>query len=184
MAKGRTILSGKQMKLTIERLCRQFIENHQDFESSCIIGIQKKGAAFAEHLMAKLAEIHKGKLPDFGKLDVTFYRDDFRTHETPLEAAMTEIDFLVEGKRLLLVDDVLYTGRTIRAALDALQHYGRPKQVELVCLVDRRFNRLLPIQPDYSGITVDAVNESYVRVEWDKTKGKDRVLLFSKKEEV
>ncbi|HQU61209.1 MAG TPA: phosphoribosyltransferase family protein, partial [Saprospiraceae bacterium] len=95
----------------------------------------------------------------------------------------TEIDFIVEDKRVVLVDDVLYTGRTVQAALTALNHYGRPLQVELLALVDRRFNRHLPIQSDYIGVTVDALDHAYVRVEWADTDGEDRVMLFADKKE-
>jgi pyrimidine operon attenuation protein/uracil phosphoribosyltransferase len=116
-------------------------------------------------------------------LDITFYRDDFRIRETPLAASTTNMDFLVDDRKVILIDDVLYTGRTIHAALTALQHYGRPKQVELIALVDRRFNRHLPIQSDYIGLTVDAVDEAYVKVEWKEIEGSDKILLFSNKEE-
>ena len=99
----------------------------------------------------------------------------------PLTPHPNEIDFIVTGKKVLLVDDVLYTGRTISAALSALQHYGRPDAVELLVLVDRRFNRHLPIQPDYFGIAVDAVDEAYVKVRWQEIHGEDEILLFDKK---
>jgi len=119
----------------------------------------------------------------YGKLDVTFYRDDFRTRNKPLTANETDIDFLVDGQQVVLIDDVLYTGRTIRAALDALQHYGRPDKVELLSLVDRRFNRHLPIQSDYTGITVDAVDEAHVMVDWaKKTNGNHKIYMYPKKE--
>lgn len=115
---------------------------------------------------------------EYGKLDITFYRDDFRIRKAPLKANTTEIDFLVEDKKVILVDDVLYTGRTVQAALTALQHYGRPKSVELMTMVDRRFNRHLPIQSDYTGMTIDALDEAYVKVEWVEEEGIDRILLF------
>ncbi|HAD12860.1 MAG TPA: bifunctional pyr operon transcriptional regulator/uracil phosphoribosyltransferase PyrR, partial [Saprospirales bacterium] len=122
-----------------------------------------------------------GKKIEYGKLDITFYRDDFRMPSGPLAPHPNEIDFIVADKRVLLVDDVLYTGRSITAALAALQHYGRPASVELLVLVDRRFNRHLPVQPDYYGITVDALDEAYVKVRWQETHGEDEILLFDKK---
>jgi pyrimidine operon attenuation protein/uracil phosphoribosyltransferase len=122
-----------------------------------------------------------GRKIEYGKLDITFYRDDFRMPSGPLAPHPNEIDFIVANKKVLLIDDVLYTGRSITAALSALQHYGRPSSVELLVLVDRRFNRHLPVQPDYYGITVDALDEAYVKVRWQETHGEDEILLFDKK---
>jgi pyrimidine operon attenuation protein / uracil phosphoribosyltransferase len=178
---SRTLLEGAPFDLTIERLCYQLIENHGDFAQSCIIGVQVRGAVFAERLHQTLCAI----LPDtpiaFGKLDVTFHRDDYRMHAQPLQAHSTNLDFLLDGKRVILIDDVLYSGRTTRAALDALQDYGRPAQIEFLCLVDRRFNRQLPIRPDYVGMTVDAVNEAYVKVEWATSDAPDKVVFYEQK---
>jgi pyrimidine operon attenuation protein / uracil phosphoribosyltransferase len=177
----RTLLEGIPLTLTIERLCYQLIERHSEFENSCIVAIQPRGTIFAERLYQTLQTI----LPDvkipFGKMDVTFYRDDFRMHETPLKAHTNDMPFILTQKRVVLIDDVLYSGRTTRAALDALQHYGRPSQVEFLTLVDRRFNRSLPIRPDYVGITVDALNEAYIKVEWEHLHGQDRILFFNNK---
>ena len=183
MQKGRVILEKERFGLTIERLCQQLIENYEDFDNSCIIGVQPRGVLLAKRIHSRLESIITGASIQYGELDITFYRDDFRIREKPLAASTTNIDFLVEGKKVLLIDDVLYSGRTIHAALTALQHYGRPKQVELVALVDRRFNRHLPIQSDYVGLTVDAVDEAYVKVEWEEIDGSDKILLFSNKEE-
>ena len=112
-----------------------------------------------------------------------FYRDDFRKRNEPIRAASTEIDFLVENKNVILIDDVLYTGRTIHAAMSALQDFGRPSMIELLCLIDRRFNRQFPIMSNYTGMVVDALNEAYVRVDWDKKNNSAEVLLFANKEE-
>ena len=112
-----------------------------------------------------------------GFLDITFYRDDFRRNDKPIEANSTEIDFVVENKKVVFIDDVLYTGRSIRAALTAVQDYGRPSQIELLILIDRRFSRHLPIQPDYCGRQVDAINEEHVVVSWSELHGNDAVLL-------
>ena len=182
MQKGRVILEKERFGLTIERLCHQLIENYGDFSDACIIGVQPRGVLLARRIYQRLTAIVKPTEIKYGELDITFYRDDFRIREKPLAASTTNIDFLVEDKRVILIDDVLYSGRTIHAALTALQHYGRPKQVELVALVDRRFNRHLPIQSDYIGLTVDAVDEAYVKVEWKDLDGEDKILLFSNKE--
>ncbi len=179
MQKGRTILTNHRFQLTIERLCHQLIETYSSFEDACLIGIQPRGVLLADRIHEKLCSILKIKQLAYGKLDITFHRDDFRTREKPLKASTMEIDFLVEDKRVILVDDVLYTGRTVQAALAAMQHYGRPRKVELLALIDRRFNRHLPIQADYVGYTVDALDEAYVKVEWKELDGKDRVLLYA-----
>lgn len=181
MAKGRVILQEERFKFTLERLCQQLIENYSDFENTCIIGIQDRGVLLAERVVDCLSANLKKSNIEFGKLDITFYRDDFRTREMPLEASSTEIDFLVENKRVILIDDVLYTGRTVQAAMSALLAFGRPATVELLTMVDRRFNRHLPIISDYTGITIDALDEAYVRVELEQIEGKDRILIFSAK---
>jgi pyrimidine operon attenuation protein/uracil phosphoribosyltransferase len=183
MEEGRIILGHEQFQLTIERLCQQLIEEFHFFEQTCLIGIQPRGVLLADRLHARLLSILDIPSIAYGKLDITFYRDDFRIRAKPLKASVTDIPFLVEDKNVLLVDDVLYSGRTVQAALTALQHYGRPQRVELVTLVDRRFNRHLPIQPDFTGLRVDALDEAYVKVEWMEGHGEDRVLLFAHKED-
>lgn len=180
---GRIILSGKGFELTLDRLCYQLVENYDTFEDVCLIGIQERGALLSDRLMNRLKKINKNKLPLYGKLDITFYRDDFRLKEKPLKAASTEINFLVENKKVILVDDVLYTGRTVHAAISALQDFGRPSFLELLCLVDRRFNRHLPICADYSGIVVDALDDAYVKVEWG-AEGNDVITMFSGQNEI
>lgn len=174
-------MENKRFHLTIERLSQQIIENYNDFSDTCIIGIQDQGVILAGRIYEMIKKEKKNLDIPFGKLDITFYRDDFRTRKTPLEASKTEIDFLVEDKRVILVDDVVYTGRTIQAALAAIQHYGRPRSVELLVLIDRRFNRHLPIKADYKGLVVDALDEAYVEVEWESTHGEDKVKLFPSK---
>ena len=181
MNKGKTILAKERFKLTIERLCHELIEEYEDFSNTCIIGVQERGVLLADRVIERLRELSPKTIFEYGKLDITFYRDDFRIREKPLKASSTEIGFLIESKRVILIDDVLYTGRTIQAALAAIQDFGRPAQVELLTLVDRRFNRHLPIMSDYTGITVDALDEAYVKVEWENIDGQDRILLFSAK---
>lgn len=176
---GRIILDGAKMSLTLRRLCHQLYEQHGDFSESCLIGLQRTGVPMMNRIRHGIQALVPASNILCGKLDVTFYRDDVRQGKT-LASHPTDMPFLVENKRVILVDDVLYTGRTIRAALDALLHYGRPKQVELLTLIDRRFTRHLPIQADYIGMTIDAVNNAYVSVEWGEVPQDDKVFLFSK----
>jgi len=129
-------------------------------------------------VVAYLSTLVKSKL-QYGKLDITFYRDDFNTGGEILMPNQTEIDFSIEGKNVVLIDDVLFTGRTIRSALDALIDFGRPNKVELMTLIDRRFSRQLPIQPDYTGLVIDSLNTQKVKVFWKEKDGKDEVLMIS-----
>ena len=180
MSTGKTILRSEQFQLTIDRLCHQLIENYNDFENTCVIGIQERGVLLSDRILSTLKQLVKVSPIEYGKLDITFYRDDFRRGEKTLEASSTKIDFLVEGKKVVLIDDVLYTGRSIRAALTAIQSFGRPKEIELLTLIDRRFSRHLPIQPNYRGRQVDAINEERVKVMWKENDGKDIIYLVSK----
>lgn len=182
MRQGRVILTKERFNLTLNRLCQELIENHGDFKNSCIIGIQPRGIFLSDRIYAILSSNRGLKHLPYGKLDITFYRDDFRTRHKPILANDTTMDFLVEGMRVILIDDVLFSGRTIQAALSALQQYGRPSSVELLTLVDRRFNRHLPIQADYQGIRVDALDEAYVKVIWTTEQINDQVLLFKNKQ--
>lgn len=178
MESPRVIVSKDRFLLTIDRLCHQLIENHGTFENICIIGIQDRGVIFSDFLMERLKKLNKKFLPQYGKLDITFYRDDFRHREKLLTASHTEINFIVEGKKVILVDDVLYSGRTVHAAMSAVQDFGRADKIEYLCLVDRRFNRHFPIKADYSGIVVDTLDDSYVKVEWEHIHGQSQVLLI------
>ncbi|MCC7246919.1 MAG: bifunctional pyr operon transcriptional regulator/uracil phosphoribosyltransferase PyrR [Saprospiraceae bacterium] len=178
---GKILLQAERFSLCIERLCHQLLEDWGDFSDCCIIGIQPRGTLLSSRIHRRLSELTNRQDIPYGKMDITFYRDDFRMAEGPLSPHPNEVNFVVTNKKVLLVDDVLYTGRTIQAALAALQHYGRPQLVELLVLVDRRFNRHLPIQPDYFGIAIDALDEAYVRVRWSETHGQDEILLFDKK---
>ena len=181
MEDGKVILEGDKLNITLRRLCEQLIENYTNFSDACIIGLQPRGVELSDRIVDYLRNNTGNQDIEYGKLDITFYRDDFRIREKPLSASPTEIEFLVEGKRVLLVDDVLYTGRSVQAALTALQHYGRPESVELLALVDRRFNRHLPIKANYTGITVDSLDETYVKVNWGSGREEDRIYLFPNK---
>jgi pyrimidine operon attenuation protein / uracil phosphoribosyltransferase len=177
--KPRIILDSKHFAITIDRLCYQLIENHNDFSDSAIIGLQPRGIYLAHRINARLKEIIRKKKLLCGDLDITFYRDDFRRKD--LVPTSTQIDFIIEDKKVILVDDVLFTGRTIRAGLDALMDFGRPKSVELLVLIDRRWSRHLPIQPDYAGKVIDTIASEKVKVEWEETEGKDQVWLMTEK---
>ena len=142
-----------------------------------MIGLQPRGSYLANRLVDLLKNEYQIKTLEFGLLDITFYRDDFRRRDEPLSAKSTEIDFLIEDKKVVIIDDVLYSGRSVRAALTALESYGRPKNIELLVLIDRRFSRHLPIQPNYRGRQVDAINEEKVLVTWNETHKKDAVYI-------
>lgn len=177
--KPRIILDSKHFAITIDRLCYQLIENHNDFSESAIIGLQPRGIYLAQRIHKKLGEILKKKSINCGNLDITFYRDDFRRKD--LVPTSTQMDFIIENKKVILVDDVLFTGRTIRAGLDAMMDFGRPRSVELLVLIDRRYSRHLPIQPDYVGKIIDTIASEKVKVEWKETEGKDQVWLMTEK---
>lgn len=172
------ILNGNQIQLTIERLSREVIESIH-FTNTVIIGVQPRGVLLAEKIHQKIIALTGVQIP-FGKIDTTFHRDDFRRGKS-LNAKVTEIDFHIEGKEVLLIDDVLYTGRTIRAAMDALLSFGRPTKIELLVLIDRRFNRELPIQPDFVGSVVDTIESVDVEVHWAGEEQINNEVIFVKK---
>jgi pyrimidine operon attenuation protein/uracil phosphoribosyltransferase len=176
----RILLNAVEINIILHRLACQLVENHTDFKNTVIIGIQPRGVFLAERIIKILQEEYGITDLNYGHLDITFYRDDFRRGEKPLEANKTKIDFIVEDKKVVFVDDVLYTGRSIRAALTAVQSFGRPAEIELLSFIDRRFSRHLPIQPDYNGRQVDAINEEKVIVNWKENDGEDVVYLVSK----
>lgn len=173
-----TLLDGQKFQITIQRLCRQLIENHDDFSKSVLIGIQPRGIYLAKRVAEELRKILPGKNILQGDLDITFYRDDFRRREQ-LMPNQTKIDFIIENKKVIMMDDVLWTGRTIRAAMDAMLAFGRPEKIELLVLVDRRYSRHLPVSADYVGIEVDSIASQRVVVSWKETDGEDKVVLLS-----
>ena len=144
-----------------------------------MIGIQPRGTFLAQRLKDLLESEYQITDVALGYLDITFFRDDFRRTGKPIEANQTKIDFLVEGKKVIFIDDVLYTGRSIRSALTAIQSFGRPSEIELLVLIDRRFSRHLPIQPDYRGRQVDAINNQKVIVSWKEHEKEDAVYLVT-----
>jgi pyrimidine operon attenuation protein/uracil phosphoribosyltransferase len=175
--KLKTLLKKEEIDIILNRLACQLLEKHGDFKDSVLIGLQPRGSQLAQRLGDLLKNQYQIENIDLGFLDTTFFRDDFRRRENPLEANSTKIDFLVENKRVVFIDDVLFSGRSVRAALSAIQSFGRPKEIELLVLIDRRFSRDLPIQPDYKGRQVDVLNNERVIVQWDGSEDEDRVLI-------
>jgi pyrimidine operon attenuation protein/uracil phosphoribosyltransferase len=170
------ILSEQQLAITIKRLAHQVLENHINLDNTVLIGIQPRGVFLSDQIVEELKKQISGSKIQYGKLDITFYRDDIRSElHVP---SQTDILFSIEGKNVILIDDVLYTGRTIRAALDALMDLGRPEKVELCVLIDRRYSRQLPIQPDYVGKSIDSIVSQKVKVFWKKKDGKEEVMIL------
>ncbi|MCK5677408.1 MAG: bifunctional pyr operon transcriptional regulator/uracil phosphoribosyltransferase PyrR [Flavobacteriaceae bacterium] len=178
MAK-KSLLNEKEINIILHRLACQLIENHQDFSNTILIGIQPRGIYLANRLVNILENEYHIKNIQLGKLDITFYRDDFRRREDPLVASRTDINFIVDNKNVVFIDDVLFSGRSIRAALTAIQAFGRPKNIELLVLIDRRFSRHLPIQPDYKGTQVDVIKDEQVQVVWKENDKKDAIYLIN-----
>lgn len=174
----KTLLDNKQLNITLHRLAHQLIENHLDFSNTVIIGIQPRGVWLSDRIAQLVQGITKSKKIDYGKLDITFYRDDIHQGSDIHVPKSTDIEFSIEGRDVILIDDVLHTGRTIRSAMDALIDFGRPRSVELMVLIDRRFSRELPIQPDYTGHTVDTIITQKVKVYWAEKDKKDEVVLI------
>ncbi len=173
----KTLLNSAQLDLTLQRLAHQLVENHIDFKETSIIGIQPRGVFLSDRIVQMLRKITGNKGIEYGKLDITFYRDDVHSSDIQVPS-VTDIPFSVQGRKVVFIDDVLYTGRTIRSAMDALIDFGRPEKVELLVLVDRRFSRELPIHPDYTGATVDTILTQKVKVNWKEKDGKDEVVLI------
>lgn len=176
------LLSEYQVSIILNRLACQLVEIHGDFSDTVLIGLQPRGSNVLDLLLSLLKAKGFSNINN-GLLDITFFRDDFRRRDIPLEANRTKIDVLLEGKSVVFVDDVLYTGRSVRSALDAIHSFGRPKDIELLVLIDRRFSRELPIQPDYTGKQVDSLASEKVLVDWDQEFGDHSVYLIKPKDE-
>ena len=165
------------MNLVINRLCRELIENHNNFEDTVLIGVQPRGALLGQRISRCIKDILNLQSLKFGLLDISFFRDDFRRREDPIEPQSIDVDFSIESKKVVLIDDVLYTGRSVRAAIEALMALGRPNKIELLILIDRKFSRDLPIQPNYVGSTINIIDSEKVLVEWKEINGRDQVIM-------
>jgi pyrimidine operon attenuation protein/uracil phosphoribosyltransferase len=171
----KSILTEKQIQLTVKRLAHQILENHLRLDNTVLIGIQPRGIFLSDRIVHELKSLLPPEKVHYGKLDITFYRDDVR-RELKI-ANSTNIPFSTENKDIIIIDDVLWTGRTIRSALDALLDFGRPAKVELCVLIDRRFSREFPIQADYVGRAIDTFASQKVFVRWKENQGIDEVVL-------
>ncbi len=170
------LISEQQLPCIIKRLSHQILETHPGLDNTVIIGLQPRGVFLSDRIVAALHQELPADQVVYGKLDITFYRDDIR-RELHV-ATQTDLPFSIEGKTVILIDDVLFTGRTIRAALDALMSFGRPSKVKLCVLVDRKPSRELPIQPDFSGKEMDTLTSFKVKVRWKENDGVDDVILL------
>ena len=163
----------------LDRLAYQVYERHLDLSKMALLSLQPRGVELGRRILERLKTMYNSDDIRYGEIDITFYRDDFRRREEMLVPSATNLDFSLEGLDIILIDDVLYTGRTVRSGLDAMLDYGRPSNVELLVLIDRRFSRELPVQPDYTGRVVDVVSEETVKVIWSEDDKKNEVQLFS-----
>jgi len=171
----KSILNKEHIDITIKRLARQIVENRIGDAELVLIGLQPRGIYLSDRIYQEIKNTEKNLSIHYGKLDITFYRDDVR--DSLHKANETDIPFSIENKTVVLIDDVLYTGRTIRAALDALLDFGRPAKVKLCVLIDRRFSRELPIQADYIGQAIDSFENQKVLVRWKENSEKDQVYI-------
>jgi pyrimidine operon attenuation protein / uracil phosphoribosyltransferase len=184
---GRVVLDQEAIGRTLSRMAHEVIERNDDLPSVALVGIHTRGVPLAQRLRRLIADRSEVEL-DLGQLDITFHRDDVavRDGRTPRRQQPivhdTKLDFELDGRTIILVDDVLYTGRTIRAAIDALLEYGRPARIQLAVLADRG-HRELPIRPDYVGKNLPTSREQRVQVQLDEVDEVDRVMLVDESEE-
>ncbi|HXY84737.1 MAG TPA: bifunctional pyr operon transcriptional regulator/uracil phosphoribosyltransferase PyrR [Gaiellaceae bacterium] len=186
-APGKIVLDDEALSRTLSRIAHELIEANPDLSRVALVGIQTRGVPLAQRLR-RLVEERSGLAPELGAVDITFYRDDVHVrsggaprHPQPVVRA-TALDFELEGKTVVLVDDVLYTGRTIRAAIEALFDYGRPERIQLAVLVDRG-HRELPIRPDFVGKNLPTSRGERIQVQLVEVDEVDRILLLSSPEE-
>ena len=175
MSHKAVIMDQQSMQRAISRIAQEIIENNNGVENIAIIGIHTRGVPFAKRLINEIQNI-EGKSPEFGNLDITFYRDDLSLLSEHPVINGSYVDFLIEGKTVILVDDVLYTGRTVRAAIEALFELGRPKKVQLAVMINRG-HRELPIQPDYVGRNVPTSRNEHIKVNFTETDEEDIVVI-------
>ena len=187
ISSDKVLLDADALSRTLSRIAHEIIEANPELDEVALVGIHTRGVPLAQRLR-RLIEERAGEAPDLGTVDITFYRDDVavRGGEAPIHAQpvvrSTALDFPLEGKTVVLVDDVLYTGRTIRAAIEAIFDYGRPARVQLAVLADRG-HRELPIRPDYVGKNLPTSRGERIQVQLVEIDEVDRVLLVPTSEE-
>ena len=175
----KVLLDANQIDIIINRLVCQLIENHNDFTNTVLIGLQPRGIYLLEKLLDVLSKKYADKVITSGNLDYTFFRDDFRRNEKTIKVKPSNIEISIENKKVVLIDDVLFTGRSIRAAMSSIDSYGRPESIELMVLIDRRFKRELPIEANYFGAKIDTIDGDKVSVVWGNNKG-DNIVYIEK----
>jgi len=174
---NKILLDSKKIEIILRRLVYELIENRKDFDETVLLGLQPRGIFFIDKILEVFKRDHPNIKIKRGILDYTFFRDDFRRSEKTLSASSTKIDFSIENKNVVLIDDVLFTGRSIKAAMSSIDTYGRPKSIELLVLIDRRFKREIPIAANYCGAKIDTFKGDRVKVLWGK-KLKDNVIYI------
>ena len=175
----RLLFDSNNLNVTVKRLCNQLLENHNNFKNSVIIGLQPRGIFFAKRIIKELENQISTKI-ETGYLDTTFYRDDFRSYNKNLNAKETIIPFMVDNKNVIIVDDVLFTGRTVRSAMEGIINFGRPKKIELLVLIDRKYNREIPIEATYIGKSVNTVESQKIEVKLKEQGNKnDKIWLIN-----
>ena len=173
---GRVLLDEADLQRTLRRIAHEIVEKHPDLQQLALVGIHTRGVFIAERLAGLIEQFTDSQVPT-GALDISFYRDDVRAHPQPVVKA-TRLEFDIDGRSVVLVDDVLYTGRTIRSAIEALFGYGRPERVQLAVLVDRG-HRELPIRPDYVGKNLPTSRDERVNVQLSEVDQVDRIVLLT-----
>ena len=176
-SKSREILNKKQIDIIFERLCHELIENHDDFENTVLVSLMPRGRNIGKKIHKKLEKIIDKKI-HYGELDSSFYRDDIRTKSRPIVPHKMSMNVTVDDKKVVLIDDVLYTGRSVRSAIDAIMPFGRPKTIELLVVINRRLTRELPIEPNYVGKEVDSIDSEKVVVSTDVKDNVKNILIL------
>ena len=182
MTNERIILDKKKIEIILNRLCHELIENHQDFSNTVVISLLPRGKYVAKIICTKLEKIINKDIV-YGELDISFYRDDLRNQSEPIIPHKMDMNLSVDNKDVVIIDDVLYTGRSVRSAIDALMPFGRPKSIELLVFIDRRLSRHLPIQPDYTGKIIDSIDSEKVVVNIEKNNEVKNILILKSKNE-
>ncbi len=178
MSQSTVVLDGDDMRRTLVRIAHEIVERHDGPEALAVVGIQRRGAVLAERLHALLGDLLDAEVP-LGQVDISFYRDDLGRRSDMPQVHATRIDFPIDGATVVIVDDVLYTGRTVRAAIEALFDYGRPAKVQLAVLADRG-HRELPIRPDYVGKNLPTAMTERVNVRVTEIDGLDEVTISAR----